>query len=65
MVVVTLKLDSQDVGNLKIFLNRVQLTGQEVAAYTKIIQAIYWAEKEVEATAATEKINPDKEKVVE
>ena len=35
-----------DIDNLKVFLGRVQLTGQEVPAYTQIIQAIYKAEEE-------------------
>ena len=37
---------NQDMDNLKIFLGRVQLTGQEVPAYTQILQAIYKAEEE-------------------
>lgn len=41
-----IELTEQDISNLKIFLSRVQLTGQEVPAYTQILQAIYKAEEE-------------------
>lgn len=39
------KLEEKDINNLKIFLSRTQLTGQEVPAYSKILQALYEAEE--------------------
>lgn len=41
-----IELTKVDIDNLKVFLARVQLTGQEVPAYTQILQAIYKAEEE-------------------
>lgn len=37
----SLELTQQELNNLKIFLSRVNLTGQEVPAFNEIIKAIY------------------------
>lgn len=42
----TLTLTEQDINNLKIFLSRTQLSGQEVAAFSQIMQSIYEAKEE-------------------
>ena len=39
-------MEKKDLDNLKIFLSRTQLTGQEVPAYSNILAAIYKAEEE-------------------
>lgn len=41
-----IELTEQDMNNLKLFLERVRLTGGEVPAYARILQAIYNAEED-------------------
>lgn len=43
--VYTIKLQEHSLNDLKIFLDRVTLTGKEVMAYNILIKAIYEAEK--------------------
>lgn len=47
-------LKEQDLNNLKIFLGRVNLTGQEVPAFSILMNAIYEA-KPVETESIKEK----------
>lgn len=40
-----IKLNEEDINNLKVFLSRVDLKGSEVSAFASIIQAVNMANK--------------------
>ena len=44
----TINIDEQTLNNLKVFLERINLTGKEVPAYLNVIQALNSAQKEGE-----------------